>query len=326
VAEAGGPMQAIQAKMQGWARDPDLIRSLLHVNALDVAVDGLNEVGADTRQKVVAFVEDLPKANIVLTTQPIAWEPPQAGATRRYELQPLDRAQISEFLLGRRLRVAGPVLEGAAYEAACAAFLDTVLAPDLDPEERRRNLVVLSNPMDLTFTAELIAAGKDPSLGRLVEQQYEEMAARFRETHGRDFPLAEVAAQAFALRRKDDNRLVVEVAALDALVRFKLVLRRESMEKAGTDEYHFRHDKIMEMFIAAHLLGPGRGEIGSLVGDPRFSGVLVELAVLLPVGEAWALGKRIAEDADRTGEHWVTSAYLRRLPGRADMPRAVAAE
>jgi hypothetical protein len=90
--------------------------------------------------------------------------------------------------------------------------------------------------MDLTFTAELIAAGKDPSLGRLVEQQYEEMAAWFRETHGRDFPLAEVAAQAFALRRKDDNRLVVEVAALDALVRFKLVLRRESMEKAGTDE------------------------------------------------------------------------------------------
>jgi hypothetical protein len=102
VAEAGGPMQAIQAKMQGWARDPDLIRSLLHVNALDVAVDGLNEVGADTRQKIVAFVEDLPKANVALTTQPIAWEPPQAGATRRYELQPLDRAQISEFLLGRR--------------------------------------------------------------------------------------------------------------------------------------------------------------------------------------------------------------------------------
>ena len=82
----------------------------------------------------------------------------------------------------------------------------------------------------------------------------------------------------------------------------------------------------MEMFIAAHLLGPGRNEIASLVGDPRFSGVLVELAVLLPVGEAWALGKRIAEDADRTGEHWVTSAYLRRLPGRADMPRAVAAK
>jgi hypothetical protein len=176
--------------------------------------------------------------------------------------------------------------------------------------------------MDLTFTAELIAAGREPTLGRVVEQQYEEMAAWFRDTHSRDFPLAEVAAQAFALRCKDDNRLVVETAALDALVRFKLVLQRESMDKPGTYEYHFRHDKIMEMFIAVHLTGVGSAEIHGLVGDPRFAGVLVEPASLLPLAEAWALGRRIAEDAERTGEHWVTSAYLRRLPVR---PLAAAA-
>jgi hypothetical protein len=324
VAEAGGPLEAIQAKMQGWARDPDLIRSLLHVNALDVAIDGLNEVGADARARIVAFVEDLPKANVVLTTQPIAWEPPQAGATRRFELQPLDREQIAEFLLSRRPRIEELALEGNAYVAACRAFLDSTLSPALGAEERRANLVVLSNPMDLTLVAELIAAGEKPTLARLVEQQYERMATWYREAHGRDFPLAETAERAFELRRRNDNRLVLEAAALDGLTRFKLVLRRQSMDEPGKHEHHFRHDKIMEMFIAAHLLGAGRAEIDGLVGDSRFTGVLVELANLLRVGQAWALGRRIAEDAERTGEHWVSSAYMRRLLARADMLREAA--
>jgi len=106
---------------------------------------------------------------VVLTTQPIAWEPPQAGATRRFELQPLDREQIAEFLLSCRPRIEEFVLGGNAYVAACRAFLDSTLSPALGAEERRANLVVLSNPMDLTLVAELIAAGEPPTLARLVE-------------------------------------------------------------------------------------------------------------------------------------------------------------
>ncbi|HET6469340.1 MAG TPA: hypothetical protein VFG43_13285, partial [Geminicoccaceae bacterium] len=326
IAGTEGPLEAIQQKMQGWARDPDFIRSLLHVNALDLAIDGLNEVSGQTRERIVRFVEDLPKANIILTTQPIAWEPPQAGATRRYELQPLDREQITDFLLSRGPHLEDAVVRGSAYELACQRFLDDALEADLSEEERRQNLVVLSNPMDLTIVAELIGVGESPSLARLIEQQYERMAASFQKTHQRPFPLAEVAKQAFELRRNDDNRLRLESAALDALVRFKLVLQRESMDTPGVYEYHFRHDKIMEMFIAAHLLTPEGGKaIDELVGDPRFSGVLVELASLLSIGGAWALGKRIAENAERTGEHWVSSAYMRRLLVRPDLPRQAAA-
>jgi hypothetical protein len=59
------------------------------------------------------------------------------------------------------------------------------------------------------------------------------MATWYREAHGRDFPLAETAECAFELRRKDDNRLVLEAAALDGLTRFKLVLRRQSMDEPG---------------------------------------------------------------------------------------------
>jgi hypothetical protein len=124
--------------------------------------------------------------------------------------------------------------------------------------------------------------------------------------------------------RRDDSRLVLEATALDSLTRFKLVLRRQSMDEPGKHEHHFRHDKIMEMFIAAHLLGAKRAEIDGLVGDSRFAGVLVELANLLRVGQAWALGRRIAEDGERTGEHRVSSACMRRLLARADMLREAA--
>jgi hypothetical protein len=214
----------------------------------------------------------------------------------------------------------------AEYDQSCKKFLDEALSVTVSQEERQRNLVVLSNPMDLTFVAELIAHGESPSLARLVEQQYERMAAWFEETHRRPFPLADVADKSFQLRLRDDNRLTLGAAELDALVRFRLVLKRESMDEPGTYEHVFRHDKIMEMFIAAHLIAPtGAPVLDDLVGDPHFSGVFVELATLLPVGGAWKLGKRIAEDAERTGEHWVSSAYMRRLLARPDMPRDVAA-
>jgi hypothetical protein len=322
IVEAGGPLQAIQAKMQGWARDPSFICSLLHVNALDLAIDGLNEVNADARAKVVGFVEDLPKANIILTTQPIAWEPPQAGATRRFELQPLNTDQIEEFLLSRELHLEEAKVDGEGYQQTCKAFLADVLSTGLSAEERSQNLVVLSNPMDLTFIAELIAAGERPSLTRLVEQQYERAAEWFRSTYQRPFPLTEVAEQAFQLRLQDNNRLKAEAAVLDVLVRFKLALRRENMDNPGAYEYHFRHDKIMELFITTHLLPPtSRLTRDDRVGDPRFSGVFVELAGKLSIGHAWSLGKRIADAADRTGEHWVSSAYMRRLLARSDIPR-----
>jgi hypothetical protein len=200
-----------------------------------------------------------------------------------------------------------------------------VLSDALSPEERSQTLIVLSNPMDLTFIAELIAAGAQPSLSRLVEQQYERAAHWFQSTQQRPLPLAAVAEQAFQLRLKDDNRLQAEAAVLEALVRFKLILRRENMDKPGVYEYHFRHDKIMEMFIAAYLLTPtGRLARNECVGDPRFSGVLVELAGRLPCQYALSLGNRIAEAAERTGEHWVSSAYMRRLLTRHDMPRDIA--
>jgi hypothetical protein len=196
------------------------------------------------------------------------------------------------------------------------------LSTGLSAEERSQNLVVLSNPMDLTFIAELIAAGERPSLTRLVEQQYERAAEWFRSTYQRPFPLTEVAEQAFQLRLQDNNRLKAEAAVLDVLVRFKLALRRENMDNPGAYEYHFRHDKIMELFITTHLLPPtSRLTRDDRVGDPRFSGVFVELAGKLSIGHAWSLGKRIADAADRTGEHWVSSAYMRRLLARSDIPR-----
>jgi hypothetical protein len=230
-----------------------------------------------------------------------------------------------EFLLSREPHLEESKVRGAGYEQACRDFLEEALSGVFNEEELRQNLIVLSNPMDLTFVAELIAAGEPPSLSRLVEQQYERAAAWFHHTHQRPFPLAEVAEQAFQLRLQDDNRLQAEAAVLDVLVRFKLLLQRENMDEPGSYEYHFRHDKIMEMFITAHLLTPSsQSALGDCVGDPRFAGVFVELAGRLPIGHAWSLGRRVAEDAERTGEHWTSSVYMRRLLARPDLPKDVA--
>ena len=44
-----GVLEAIQAKLLGMARDADFLRQLVHSGAIDICIDGLNEVSADTR-------------------------------------------------------------------------------------------------------------------------------------------------------------------------------------------------------------------------------------------------------------------------------------
>jgi hypothetical protein len=321
VAQAGTPVEAIARKMQGPAREVDFIRTLLHVNALDLIIDGLNEVGAETRLRIVEFVEDLPRANVLLATQPIAWTPPQAGATRRFELLPLADGQIIEFLLSREALLPDRRVAGTAYRAACHAFIARTLGPEVETATRTRNRTTLSNPMDLTLAAELIAGGATPDPGQLVEQQLAELATWFEATYGRAFPKAQLEAHAFEQRLADDNRIALADEVVDALLRFRLgVPAPMTAATRGTVpgvEARFRHDRIAEVLIARHLLDPANREaFDRVLGDPRFAGAVIEVAARAPAAEACALFERVSRQAEESGDPLHALAVAQRVAAR----------
>src|SRR5208337_4893892 len=72
-------------------QETGFVRSLVHTRALMVIVDGLNEVSADTREKIGAFARDMSKGDVIVATQPIEWRPPPNS--RAVELLPLNRSE-----------------------------------------------------------------------------------------------------------------------------------------------------------------------------------------------------------------------------------------
>ena len=113
-----------------------LLQSIIYSGALDIYIDGLNEVTAETRARIVQFAERNFHGNILLSTQRMEWTPPTTA--RLYVLQPLSDARISEFLasreplLGERARLRGP-----EYREACERFVQQSLSSE-QPEELRR--------------------------------------------------------------------------------------------------------------------------------------------------------------------------------------------
>jgi hypothetical protein len=65
-----GIIEAIQIKLHGQAQDAEFLKNLIYSGAIDICIDGLNEVTADTRAKICQFVESYFRGNIIMTTQP----------------------------------------------------------------------------------------------------------------------------------------------------------------------------------------------------------------------------------------------------------------
>ncbi len=81
-----GVKEAVHAKLQIASGDRSFLDLLIDRGALDFAIDGLNEVTAETRITIRDFVEHHSRVNVILTTQPIEWEPPSNA--RQYEMMP----------------------------------------------------------------------------------------------------------------------------------------------------------------------------------------------------------------------------------------------
>ena len=162
-----GVLAAIQAKLQGPAQDPSYLRTLIYAGALDLCIDGVNEVAPVIREKIRSFVEEHFKGNIIICVQPIDWRLP--ATARSCILEPLTEAQIKAFLLSRAPSDLSPAGR-ADYTDRCRRFLAVALADKQPAAERQVNQRVLSNPMDATVVSAMRTRGETPDLFRLQKQ------------------------------------------------------------------------------------------------------------------------------------------------------------
>jgi HEAT repeat protein len=319
-----GVIEAIQDKLHGQAQDADFLKNLIYSGAIDICIDGLNEVTADTRAKICQFVESYFRGNIIMTTQPLEWTPPSTAKT--YYLQPLEQTQIQEFLLSRQPRLPKDALvQGQDYEKACIDYLQEVLTTQQPEEELNAARRILSNPMDLTVVALMLSQGKHPNLFRLQEQQYNLMAAEYLKEWNQEFPLKKFAAAVYQMRLQDQQALPADefyqvVMSLED-EKYKMVVSRQWQDDKGEakKEWYFRHDKIMDFFLVQNFLGNSDEADALLVdrmGDPRFRGVYFLLATLLPLDAAKELREKLIQYAADTKDNTVSNTFVQLLRTR----------
>ena len=285
-----GVIEAIQAKLHGQAQDTQFLKNLIYSGGLDICIDGLNEVSADTRGKIAHFVDRYFRGNIIMTTQPLEWTPPSTAKT--YYLQPLEFQQIEPFLVSRQPRLLKDAkIQGKYYKNACIRYLAHALNPQQPPEELDAAQRILSNPMDLTLVALMLSQGKTPDLFRLQEQQYNQMAEEFMHQWKYEFPLERFSQAVYQMRLNDENTLpagqfLPELQALEDK-KYKMVVSRQSWDREGKvqKEWYFRHDKIMDFFLVQNFFGESTEAETRLIdhmGDPRFRGVYTKSGLTLP--------------------------------------------
>ena len=319
-----GVIEAIQDKLHGQAQDAGFLKNLIYSGAIDICIDGLNEVTAETRAKICQFVESYFRGNIIMTTQPLEWTPPSTAKT--YYLQPLEQQQIQEFLISRQPRLPQDAkIQGADYAKACTDYLTEVLNNQQAKEELDAVRRTLSNPMDLTVVALMLSQGKHPNLFHLQQQQYNLMAAEYLKEWNQEFPLKKFSAAVYEMRLEDKQALPADeffqVAMSLSDDKYKMVVSRQWQDKKGEaqKEWYFRHDKIMDFFLVQNFLGETDAAEGLLVdrmGDPRFRGVYFLLATLLEIDAAKKLREELIQYAADTKDNTVSNTFVQLLRTR----------
>ncbi|UOQ66793.1 hypothetical protein [Hymenobacter volaticus] len=326
---AEGVVEAIQRKLFGLAEDADFLRSLLHNRAMDVYIDGINEVGPETRVKITNFITLFSRTNCILTTQPIEWTVPQEA--QEFDLQPLKPENIHALLIKRYAVLAADDSDArrAEYEKQCQQFVEESLRTTLPEDERSGNAKVLSNPMDLTIVAQLLFNREKPNLLGLQQEYYALMERDYRQTHPHKpagFPLASFSQCVYQMRLTDQLNLPFDEFHDEAqcMARHKMVFSRTyEINGEEKEEWYFRHDKIREFFIVQTFLANQERQTQHL-HDPRFRGVYFLLATLLRPEDAGRLREEIIRYAVNTNDHSVSDEFIRLLWTRKDLvPQAL---
>jgi HEAT repeat protein len=313
-----GVMEAIGIKLHGVAKDEKFLRNLIFSGAIDICIDGLNEVSAETRANLTQFVESYFRGNFLIATQPIQWEPPAKAAT--YVLQPLRREHMEEYFISRyRILPEEDVAVSAEdYNQAWKNYVSHALDEDQPKEMLDSIQRTLSNPMDLDIVAQMIAYGREPNLFSLQEQQYQIMAEYYERVNiGRKFPLTEFSERVFQMRLNDEAKLPKGefIEEIKCMERYKMVLSRQDLGEEPIKEWFFRHDKIMEFFVVQTFLKNG-DRPSEHMGESRFRGTYFLLADLMPLDAAIALQQELVEYAADTKDHSVSDNFIQLVRSR----------
>jgi ABC-type branched-subunit amino acid transport system substrate-binding protein len=318
-----GIIPAIQAKLHGMAKDEMFLQNLIYSGAIDICIDGLNQVSADTRAKITEFVESYFKGHIIMTTQPIEWNPPTNAEF--YVLQPLKPDQIEAFIVSRYdILPEDSTLSYFEYEQKCQGYLANTLRKDQPSEVLESIRRTLSNPMELTIIAQMLAHGQTPDFFNLQEQQYEMVAADFERTHiNRQFRLIELSEHVYQMRVDDEASLPKKkfFDEIKSMEKYRMVVSRQSEDADGhpVKEWYFRHDKIMEFFLVKTFYNESHYRKQRTVNhfhDPRFRGIYFRLAMCLPLKEAIVLRDKLMEYATKSGDHSVFDTFVQILSSR----------
>jgi hypothetical protein len=319
---AQGVIEAIKDKLHGHVKeDPNFLESLIYSGAIDICIDGLNEVTPDTRANITGFVERYFKGNIILATQPLEWTPPSNAQT--YIIQPLNQDQIEQFLVSRQeILPSDASVKGSDYEQACKDYLTTILSQQQSEEEQKAVRWMLSNPMELTLVALMIARREKPNLLNLQQQQYEIMAEDYDRLYLTNiFPLKAFSETVYQMRLKDESAIPPEewLEELQCMERHKMVISRQLIDFEGkpTKKWNFRHDKIQEFFIMQTFLGEQKdNRVTGHISDPRFRGVYFLLATTMPIDDANNLREMLIQYAANTKDHTVSDTFIQLVRSR----------
>jgi len=315
---AQGVMDAVQAKLHGIAQESSFLRNLIYSGAMDIYIDGLNEVSAETRAVISTFVEKYFRGNIILATQRLEWSPP--ANAHIFTLLPLKEDKIKEFLLSQDTN--------ESYKEKVTTFLSTVFTDCEKDTTCAIYKTVLSNPMDLTIVSQMIAGGHTPDLGHLWEQQYAIMANDYSTLYNsQPFPLKDFSEMVYTLW--DHGSHVIPAKGfekeLKCMERYKMIVRhKHSFESSHGEitqniEWSFRHEKNRVYYVVQKFLNDTDKQKDHL-GDTRYDGVYLLLAQLQPVEEAMKLERLLISYAAHTGNHTVSDSFVKILERRIAHP------
>lgn len=280
-------LTALRSRLDLGEGATGLLRQLVHLGAIDVFIDGLNEASPTTVAQVTEFLKGARRTPVVVTTQPIDWVAPSHAAV--FRILPLQPTDVRDFLVSQWPAVQARAPSREQYIANVDA-----LVSDLDREGSNE---VWRTPMDLSLVAALLAGGAKPNIFALRDQAMQAAWARYAElAPGGAFPDEAVQHLAVEVLRSGQVWLLdkqTDSHALAALEEVALVVRRSGEEA----RWRFRHASVT-CYLAAqwHLRGDTlrvdrQQSLENEISNPRYGEAFLNLAAVLAMDAAVSLGR-----------------------------------
>ena len=167
----------------------------------------------------------------------------------------------------------------------------------------------------------MLARGvQNPDLFNLQQQQYNIMAEDYQRSHmGNEFPLQDFAQRAYQMRLNNETNIITKNNhwrdELKCMERYKMAISRQFISDSGEmiQEWYFRHDKIQDFFMVQTFFGVGNDRLEKHISDPRFRGVYLLLATLLPLNIAMQLRETLIQYAAKTQDHSLSDTFVQLL-------------